>query len=119
MIDEIETRHLFYILDDHNVTVPAERETWFAWLREHHSDLALHTTTAGDCTVSTIFLFVDHASYGPPQLFESEIIGGRWHGDCERYATYADAAFGHGVQVLAAQGVGSSMIIAVRQHDDR
>ncbi len=53
-------------------------------------------TTVNDCTVSTVFLALDHAVDGePPILFETMIFGGLLADDGERYSTKAEAEEGH------------------------
>jgi hypothetical protein len=62
-------------------------------------------TPVGDWEVSTVFLGVDHAvpgTPGPRRLFETMIFhrgDGRAAWFCARYATWAEAATGHGAVV--------------------
>jgi hypothetical protein len=50
----------------------------------------------GAVEISTVFLGLDHQwGAGPPLLFETMVFGGPLDGECQRYATFADAEAGH------------------------
>lgn len=53
-------------------------------------------TKAGDATVSTVFLGLDHRyGDGPPQLFETLVFGGPFDGWMDRCATWEQAEAMH------------------------
>lgn len=56
----------------------------------------------GYCSVSTVFLWLDHAMAfdTEPILFETMVFGGPLDQEMERYATWSEAAAGHARMVL-------------------
>jgi len=66
----------FYILDEHNIPVAAEDAlTWAKWLEANDERRVVARTRVGECTVSTVFLGLDH-SFGSiaPHLFETMVF---------------------------------------------
>lgn len=55
------------------------------------------TEVGGDCSVSTVFLSLDHrvSTLGPPILFETMAFGGPSDQFQRRYATWCEARDGH------------------------
>lgn len=56
----------------------------------------------GDVTISTVFLSLDHATEGPPLLFETMIFGGPLDEFQWRHSTWDAAAVGHAAAVALA-----------------
>jgi hypothetical protein len=79
----------WYKLDgDTPVPVSAEEVDW--------SNRWHIKTTVNDCTVSTVFISLDHSfGDGPPLLFETLVFGGPLADEGERYSTKAEAEEGH------------------------
>jgi hypothetical protein len=74
---------------------PIDRDTWAA-LTEAGRRRLLLADLGGRGRVSTIWLGLDLGSgWGPPELFETLVMGGPWDGFCLRYATRAAAEAGH------------------------
>lgn len=96
------------ILVGHEV-VPVDFETYIEWMAAHkygprlenYKDNPADLTRVGwdevdGVKISTVFLGLDHGfGMGPPQWFETMVFGGACAGDCERYATWDEAAAGH------------------------
>lgn len=66
-------------------------------LREDRTYSTVMTTNLDNgLLVSTVWLGLNHAHLGgPPLIFETMVFGGDRDGDCERYATEAEARAGH------------------------
>lgn len=62
-----------------------------------------------DIMISTVFLGLDHNYLpdGPPILFETMVFVGGDGEQCQRYATWDEAAVGHGL-----------IVDAIRHHDE-
>lgn len=86
----------YYKLDENNMPVPCGREDdpWAC-------DRTVGYTELKDVVVSTVFLPLDHGSYGdkPRLLFETMVFGGVFIEAQERYTTYEAAETGHRVWV--------------------
>lgn len=87
-----------YILDAENNPVPCDDlMAWAEWFGDTDKRTIAKTEING-CTVSTVFLGVDHQfGEGPPVLWESMVFSGGLYGDGEqrRYTSHADALAGH------------------------
>lgn len=61
-----------------------------------HTDKRVGNTVVGECTVSTVWLGLDH-QYGPgaPLIFETMVFGGKWDNEMARYSTEEQAMRGH------------------------
>jgi len=105
----------FYILDEDGQTpIRATAEECALWLStEHHRKIVDRTEVPAryddeqDCTVSTVFLGLDHAlalAPGKPVLWETMIFGGANHMYQERYSSYKDAKLGHTRALWIARG---------------
>lgn len=86
----------FYVLDEQNN--PVEEDDIYKWGKFFESEkrqIALDRVR--DALISTVFLGLDHnfLSEGPPILFETMIVGGKFDGEQHRYSTYDDAKAGH------------------------
>lgn len=101
-----------YMLDEAKEPVKVtDTEAWAKWLQSN-PDRHVAKDIIGHYRVSTVFLGIDHQfrDNGPPILYETMVfdenkrvvIDGKdygreqWEGYCERYATKAEAAEGHG-----------------------
>jgi hypothetical protein len=83
---------VLYILDPDKKAVPASSEQWsFETAKRIVADSILESGER----IATIFLGVDSPSEGPPQLFESIVIGGKQDGNMWRYPTWEEAEAGH------------------------
>lgn len=83
-----------YILDGHK-PVPCDLMTWARWF-ENTENRRVAGESVDGALVSTVFLGIDHAfGYGPPQLFETMILGGPHDGYQERCATWEQAEAMH------------------------
>ncbi len=60
-----------------------------------------------DCSVSTVFLGLDHSfsRKGPPVLFETLISGGAMDGETRRCCTYIEAEAQHAEIVATIKGI--------------
>jgi hypothetical protein len=57
-------------------------------------------TKVGDTTVSTVFLWLNHAyDEGPPMIFETLVFGGPLEGEMERCSTWEEAEAIHAAMV--------------------
>jgi hypothetical protein len=81
-----------YILKGHK-PVPVELEVWSRWFAT--ADRQVRDTARDDVRVSTVFMGIDHGFGGPPVLFETMLFVNGSSVDCERYATWDEAAAGH------------------------
>lgn len=66
------------------------------WVELFHDNRLALTKVGGDCTVSTVYLGLDH-SWGDeaPMIFETLVSGGPMDQDMFRYSTKQEAARGH------------------------
>lgn len=88
-----------YILDDKNVVVSVNLETWAKWYETADRTVA-KTNVNNDVNVSTVFLGLDLSfGDGPPLLFETMIFGGEHDQYQERFETWEQAEAGHKVAV--------------------
>jgi hypothetical protein len=110
----------FYILDEHHepipLTGPHAAHQWARWFEgalgidspdaRRKDKRRVAFTDLGWCTVSTVFLGIDHNFWGdgPPILFETMIFANKapdetfpeeWEGMMRRYGTWAEAEIGH------------------------
>jgi hypothetical protein len=81
-----------YFLDQDNKAVPAS--IW-EWSFDKAKRIVGDTILESGVRISTIFMGIDHAGEGSPQLFETEIQDGERHGELWRYATWEEAEAGH------------------------
>ena len=83
-------RHEHYILNDKGEPViEPDLITWARWMEKGERQVALTKidTLAGQVSVSTVFLRLDHNWTGRfPVLWETMIFGGPHDQDCERCA---------------------------------
>jgi hypothetical protein len=88
-----------YTLDAEHNTIPLPEGVAHPMLPESRRRVALETVRG--CTVSTVFLGVNHQwGDGPPILFESAVYRGRGRGQkgwsiAARYSTWQQAEDGH------------------------
>lgn len=61
-------------------------------------------TKLKNCTVSTVFLAINHGFHGGDLWFETMIFGGPNDGEMWRYETYEQAEAGHAHAVEVAKG---------------
>lgn len=95
-------RHQWYILKGRK-PVPVTWSQQLRWAREENGNHRMTVTVAkeraGQYTVSTIFLGMDHAyGDGPPVLFETMAWlteGGKFRDEQYRYCTWDEAMKGH------------------------
>ena len=97
------TRPTYYILKGHNaVPVNDAPHPW----PSHETRSVAQTYMENDVHISAVFLVIDHAWDGPPDLFETMIFGGP-HSDTQwRYHTWDEAAAGH-ARIVAALEAGT------------
>jgi hypothetical protein len=97
-------RRGYYVLDGHEPRAVDTVEEWAAWYEE--AKRRVDFTDLGFCTVSTVFLGVDHNFWGkgPPILFETMVFANPVKGEAFpeelgdlslRYATWDEAEAGH------------------------
>jgi hypothetical protein len=94
-----------YILDaDNHVVDVTNIVTWGEYM-EHGNRHVGYTEITSEITVSTVFIGIDHRTYGkgPPVLFETMVFGGPLDGEQGRYSSYADAETGHRMMVAQAR----------------
>lgn len=100
-------RGRYYILKGHT-PVPATLEVWGSWFGG--TDRRVEFTDLGFCSVSTVFLGLDHrlVGEGPPLLFETmtfaapvkgETFPEELDGMTNRYTTWDEAEAGHAQMV--------------------
>jgi hypothetical protein len=103
----IRYRHDFYILDQDHQLIPIDDLVVWTQFLENGRHVA--KTNLNGLLVSTVFLGLDHAWNGPPQLFETMIFDegtvlpseyfekiSEWCQDYQmRYATWDEAVKGH------------------------
>lgn len=83
---------VLYILDPDKKAVPVSSEQWSF---ETAKRIVADTILESGQRISTIFLGIDSTSEGPPQLFESIVIGGKENGNLWCYPTWEEAEAGH------------------------
>jgi len=85
-----------YILDDNHNPVPEpDLLKWAKWFHESGPKRRVAHDTKGNCSVSTVFLGLDHSfGSGPPLLFETMVFGSK-EDIQERYSTWDEALAGH------------------------
>jgi hypothetical protein len=81
-------RHDHYILNGREL-VPATLMGWATWFETANRHIG--DTRVKGARVSTVFLGIDHAMGGPPQLFETMIFRGHRDVFQDRYATWDQA----------------------------
>jgi len=97
-----------YILDADNHTVEVDLLTWAEWKARGDQNCRVDFTQVNsECSVSTVFMGLDHRYFGegPPVLFETMIFGGppeiderQW-----RWCSWDDAEVGHKTVVRIAR----------------
>jgi len=89
-----------YILEGHKA-VEADLMTWARWFEtSSRADRIVARTELAECTVSTVFIGLDHnLGDGPPHIFETLVLGGKLADEMERYSTWEQAEAGHEVMV--------------------
>lgn len=94
----------YYILNAMMTPTPVSDDEYWAWQeklpKKNKSILAyiIKQEDIGTCSISTIFNGCDnigHNSDGEPFLFETIIIGGRYHKLIKRYISYDEALIAH------------------------
>ncbi len=90
------SRHRFYTLNG-KVYEPCPPEVAQAQWEDLSQLVLLASTISEEVSVFTIFLGIDHRTDqgGPPILFETLVVGGRWDGCYERYTSYETAETRH------------------------
>ena len=82
--------------------VPCDLMTWAMWY-DSPERIVARDELAGDVSISTVFLGLDHQwGDGPPLLFETMIFGGPHDGYQERCSTWDEAEAQHKVAVTRA-----------------
>jgi hypothetical protein len=99
----------FYILDGHTAVQLTGRNIAVRWARWFEKSRRVAFADLGYCTVSTVFLGIDHNFYGgPPLLFETLVFANPMPGDgfpdeidgrMRRYSTWDEAEAGHDAMV--------------------
>ena len=98
-----------FVLDEDGAPLPCDDLTaWGTWCAENR---VLAKDIVGETRVSTVFLGINHASDGPPVLWETMIFGGPLDEYAERYTSRTAALEGHAraaglVQATSPQGDG-------------
>lgn len=100
-----------YILVNGRPVIEPNIEKWAIWMETADRGVAL-TSVGSDCSVSTVFLSLDHqvSWNGPPLLYETIIFGGLLDGQMLRYSTLDEAQQGHAAMVKRAQQVEQNVI---------
>lgn len=70
-------RPMHYTMDAEGKVVPCEFMEWMIMFNQDERIIA--KDTLGSCSISTVFLGLDHAFEGPPLIFETMIFG--WRND--------------------------------------
>ena len=96
-----------YVMDaEDNVVEVHDWMTWGLFMEDQRRQIG-YTQITSECTVSTVFLGIDHRTWrkGPPVLFETMIFNGPEDidGYTWRYASYDDAITGHKMAVKKAR----------------
>lgn len=85
----------YYALDEHKQLVPVPLREW----ANGYEDAAMRRvawTVRGPVTVSTVFMGLNHQfGEGPPLVYETLVMGGRYDDWMDRYSTWDDAVLGH------------------------
>lgn len=63
------------------------------------SDRRIDWTDIDEVQISTVFLGLDHATSGPPLIFETLVMGGAHDQEMARYSTLGQAKAGHWAMV--------------------
>lgn len=84
----------YAILEGHEVVPVYDMLTWAKWREANQVHVAIDML--GKCTVSTVFLGLNHGYLDGPLWFETFVFNGR-NGSylAERYATWSEAEAGH------------------------
>jgi len=83
-----------YKLIDKDIIPCEDLLEWATWLES--ADRIIAMDIENGIRISTVFLGLDHSLTGDiPLLFETMVFGGKYDGECKRYATYAEAEIGH------------------------
>jgi hypothetical protein len=95
-------RPFFYVLDGHEPRLVNDVEEWARYYDKVDRHVAF--TDLGFCTVSTVFLGIDHSFLrsGPPVLFETMVFANKLEeldGMQDRYCTWDEAETGHEAMV--------------------
>ena len=71
-------------------------EEWTRLVRDRNYRYIAKTDFGDGCSVSTVWLGLDHSfGHGPPLIFETMVFGPYGGGEMDRYATEAQARIGH------------------------
>ena len=97
----------YAILENGTVT-EVDSVTFFEWLKTDKDFIKRrveYTEFDGYCTVSTVFLGLNHQfrPNAPPLWFETLVFGGLLDGEMERYTTIEAALAGHTEMVKRVQ----------------
>lgn len=85
----------YFGLDHDKHLVPVPMLAW-ADAYENIANRRVAWTRRDKVSVSTVFLGLNHQfGDGPPLVFETLIMGGRYNGWMERYSCWDDALMGH------------------------
>jgi hypothetical protein len=111
LLARFERRPMYYLLRaDHTVEPIVGKNATLEWARVfEHAHRTIACDDVDGWLVSTIFLGLDHACFGPPELFETMAFTSQtkvfeWNGRKReyhepvverRYSTYAQAQAGH------------------------
>jgi hypothetical protein len=106
--DKFPWRALYYVLEGHEPVQVADVVEWGRWFGSVDRQVAF--TDLGFCTVSTVFLGLDHRHFGdgPPLLFETMVFANKGAGEgfpdeldgrMNRYSTWDEAEAGHAEMV--------------------
>ena len=89
----------YILLDDGATPVRVDLPTYARWSAGTNKTVARTSINGAD--VSTVFLGIDHRTWGigPPLLWETMVFGGPLDGECERYGLLEDARAGHDAMV--------------------
>jgi hypothetical protein len=104
MHDFPRPRH--YILNGHEVVPAVNVAVWAQWIAIESMARTVAKTDTSGCTVSTVFLGLDHrfSGEGPPVLFETLIFGGKHDGEMWRCCTWDEAEAQHARVVASMEG---------------
>jgi len=87
----------YYKLHGRRALPCSDMLSWAKWFETADRRVA-EDHPAEDCSVSTVFLGLDH-NFDPtnpsPVLYETMVFGGPMDGHCERYRTWKQAEEGH------------------------
>jgi len=88
-----------YVLDREMPRLEPNLRRWMAWMAAHQKDCKIEETKITDeITVVTQFLgfeAFENPSGGPPNVFQSMVIGGKPNGMMKAYGGMAAARAGH------------------------